>query len=147
MKYNKNNEEITRLYTNIMNDIYSIKGLKIITFSDGNSFDFEDNKCEYLKEFKIFITETLKGNYGPLGIIIRQFTDDMIEIKNPKGNYMKIPKKNIYGLFLYKLNYRWYNDEEVFECFYQDNKTGEILEIDPDVTCCGFYRNNSSIVD
>lgn len=133
-------EEVKRLIVEIMNDICSIKGIKIITFSDGNSFDFEDDGCEYLMEFGTFIIESLKGNYQPLGITIRQFTDEMIEIKNPKGKMVNIPKKNIYMLFVSKLKYGWLNDEQCFECFYQDNKTGEILEISPDINCCGFTR-------
>lgn len=133
-------EEVTRLVFEIMDDICSIKGIKIITFSDGNSFDFEDDGCEYLNEFGIFIIESLKGNYQPLGITIRQFTDEKILMKMSNGKTQNIPKKNIYSLFVSKLNYKWFNDEQCFECFYKDNKTGEILEISPDITCCGFIR-------
>jgi len=65
-------------------------------------------------------------------------TEEKIEKNTPKGKMM-IPKKNIYGISCANNNYTWLVEESVFEAFYTDCKTGEMLDIEKDITCCGYY--------
>jgi hypothetical protein len=123
----------------LKSEIEKIPGEKIVTV---NSSFLKDGFGKFdvgsLKTHPDFLKVLMEGMKIGAGIIVRQFTEEKIEKNTPKGKMM-IPKKNIYGISCANNNYTWLVEESVFEAFYTDCKTGEMLDIEKDITCCGYY--------
>ena len=136
--YEKLLEELTAndaVAVELFKDIGMIKGDKLITMSIPSKkepliFDISKDH-EYLKEqledLEYILTMVIHDHAG---IVIREFTDEIVENVNVK---------NMYGVVIVNGTYRWLNEEEVFESQNTDHKTGELLTIEPGLNYCGFY--------
>lgn len=123
----------------LKSEIEKIPGEKVVTI---NSSFLKDGFGKFdvgsLETHPDFLKVLMEGMRRGAGIIVRQFTEEKIEKNTPKGKMM-IPKKNIYGISCINNNYTWWPEESVFEAFYTDCETGEMLDIEEDITCCGYY--------
>ena len=130
--YIDNNKNIT----NFINILKNIKGSKIVTITTSNysqafdinkDFQFIDIASEHLF-YKILKEGILKGT----GIIIRQFLD--IKTKKIINNKeIWIPKKKLYGFFLYLNNIFPTPKEDLEIACNTDAETGLPLEPENDV--------------
>lgn len=119
----------------ILDDIKMITGDKTLTFTSISQSDVfklnrdiqeDDQELENLESSIYYVI----GNYDSAAIIIREYPIESTNSSNIK---------NIYGMLISDGNYRWLNEEEVFEAMNTDNKTGELLEPDTTLNYCGFY--------
>lgn len=128
-------------------DLQKIHGLKILTFITGGVVFKEDMEegSDLISSLSpraytaLLRTASVDGPGAACGLVVRQFLPETIDVVNPKGKIVTIPKKNIYHVHLDYRGHRWLLEEEVFECQYTDHMTGELMEPEKGVTCCGFH--------
>lgn len=79
----------------------------------------------------------------PNGIIVRQFLREKVNVGKRDGRRIRAPRQSVYGCTSVDGSFRWLTDEEMFEDYYTDFKTGNLRPAEPDVTCCGFYPDRT----
>ena len=78
------------------------------------------------------------GNIKSISFVLRRFLrgdNNKVEISNPQGKKIKIPKKEIYHFFASKDFIVFFNQKDTFEMQNTNHSTGKLLPLEESINC------------